>query len=281
MPAYDNYDEIDELLSSWAPLFGTIKTRKMRRPASRPGEPPAFCVVKSFILDDEPTLSAIEEQSEVFAAWDAQKRAASSKGAQHIAPILRLERAGEREIWQERGWYSASLQDLVRGDIPLKHEELLHVARSIVAGLRELRDGADGRSHGRLELANVVVGTGEPIDELDLAQAPVFLTDPLPVDLKHTFQTEQADLKALGEIIGQLAERNTTFFFKSAAIMASDKWLELGKHSQRWEEICKRLLEGKSAPTEKSALDELANELDEWARPGVRDKLRVLANRAG
>ncbi|HXP63543.1 MAG TPA: immunoglobulin domain-containing protein [Dongiaceae bacterium] len=264
MPAYENYTELEFLPSAVERgLYGSFRTTKRRKPGT-----PGYCIVKSFktTADDlAQGLGAEEESAWVFAAWVAQQEVAAS-GAP-LAPIVELKREpptedGESEIWCERRWHSMSLRDVVAGGFRLKHSELLHIALAVVEGLRQLQEQKD-RSHGRLHLANVLVGGGEDIE--DYASAPVFLTDPRPVDPTRPFDQEAGDLRSLGKILYQLIEREETPRFPSGQIGRLPKWEEaLEKHAEAWRGLCSRLLNPEAVPEGAFSLESLSQELQKW-----------------
>jgi hypothetical protein len=171
-----------------------------------------------------------------------------------LAPIYSSGQT-DTEVWYATDWYPRrSFIEFESSSNDLKNAALGHVVYSVARACLALQR-ATGRCHGNLKPGNVLLA-GEPGP---LRLTPLRLIDaagstsrqPSAADLEAdatpaTCDTaEPRDLLGIGQMILQLVESNPIEGPEdySLPIEASTPWRVLGKHSQRWLDLCNRLLD--------------------------------------
>ncbi len=167
-----------------------------------------------------------------------QKKAAESSPL--FAPIL----AGgvdERGAWYATGYYPATVKRLLELFAALDLPDLFHVLHSVTKAALHLKRTA-GRSHGNLKPSNVLIGAGK------LRATAVVVADPLPGDATEARRYEQADLRAIGELLCQLVFRRAIDFTKGMVDVEAGQWTRIfGKQAATWQQLCARLLEARTS----------------------------------
>jgi len=166
------------------------------------------------------------------------QRSASERGPDHWAPIHDAGRSGE-EAYFVTDLYSMSLKRLIEGRRRFSTSDVVCVARAVLGGIRALRE-AEGRAHGNLKPANVLLGgRGDP------SRDSVVLSDPLPRSELDESRSEAADLYALGQIIHEMV---TWQAFRGRAVWPirdGPAWSGLGSAGSGLRDLCNRVLEFK------------------------------------
>jgi len=229
--------------------------------------------LERLVGDNEETYSELGELIEgldhSFTSRTALQKQAG-ENSRLIAPILDSGQ-DERGTWYATRFYPRSLEKIIAGHIMLGRENLFHVLRSVVRAALELKH-ITGRSHANLKTSNVLIGGAGKITEGD-----VVLSDPLPGGVPESARYEQADLRAIGEILLQLVRRREITDSKLILpIELSAQWIHMFcKHASAWLGLCNRLLDPNLSAASFS-LEQLDKEL-ETLKPKARDPMKALA----
>ena len=166
------------------------------------------------------------------------------KGAAEVSsyfvPILA---AGHdhRGAWYATNFYARSVQGMLDRFVALEERDLFHLIQSVVKASLKLKNTC-GRPHGNLKPSNIFIdGAGKP------RSSQVVVSDPLPGDAQEAGNYELADLRAVGELIYQLALRRKVDFSTGWVIVpveATKEWTGLfGKNTSVWLDLCNKLLD--------------------------------------
>ena len=222
MPSYGVFETNREIGSGYA---STVYS------AHKTGERTDSYAIKVYALE-APATDSLASRIEL------QKKAAEA--SRHIAPILESGQNAQ-ELWYATRLYPRSLQKIIAGHVALSRENLCHLLRSIVRGALDLKTIA-GRAHGNLKPSNALIGGADKILE-----AEVVLSDPLPDSATEAPGYEQADLRAIGEVLLQLVRRRELTEGSDWLILPIEPSLEwtrmFGKDTPAWLALCNRLLD--------------------------------------
>lgn len=244
--------------------------------AQKVGDPTRKFVVKlvfSSAPPDDPfgdtDASRLEAGKDFLDALRLQKAASSSP---HIVPVLE---AGQdaRGAWSVTPFYPRSVDRLISGRVALNREGIYHILRSIVTGLLDLKQ-ATGRSHGRLQGGNVLIGAGAT-----LAQSPIQLTDCAPSRMEAR-QCELEDLRSIGLLLFQLVCRRavgTDQDWLMLPLETTVEWTDtFGNSTPAWQVLANTLLDP-NLSLDNYSLERLAKDLDALQPKPVVSRGRVLA----
>jgi hypothetical protein len=283
MPVFGEYHTEDK------PLFmsgrhGQVRTYWL---ANRPGmDDDRYYFIKSIALPapgstQEANVQGrpIEDLAADFLASVARLKAAYRADPELMAPIHAAGRT-DTELWYATDYYPRqSLADFESSAAEINHATLEHVVYSVACACLALQRST-GRSHGNLKAANVLL-TGErgplrqtPLRVIDVAglalpAVPEELQDPGETDETIRNAMEASDLRGIGGIILELVESNPIEGPDDyrLPIAPSTLWNVLGKHSQRWLDLCNRLLDP-DLSLEEINLQSLAKEFKTRPRRG-------------
>ncbi len=238
-------------------IFGPFETGRlldsgggaMVYEAKKEGDRKGRYAVKVFSLEHAVEGAPTEEAAELAPLFhdiaetftqriNVQKQAA--EGCPYVAPILGGGQ-DERGIWYATQFYVRSIQGMLDRLVVLEVPDLHHVVLSVVRAALHFKK-ACGRSHGNLKPSNIFLeGAGGP------RSSQVVVTDPLPGGGEETARYELADLRAVGELLYQLALHRKADFSSGWVILpveATKEWTDLfGKRTAEWLELCNRLLD--------------------------------------
>jgi hypothetical protein len=294
MPKFGDYETIDEPLRVTEAAAHVSTIWKARNTVAQDGE---FYVVKQFSLRPPeagaPSLAPEptgEDRLKDFLEGVKQLQEAQSKAGHFLAPIYASGTA------DGGAWYATdfcprrSLREFINLQGGVENRALERVVYGVVSGCLALQS-ATGRSHGNLKASNVLLA-GRP---QHLRKTPLHLTDPLPVHaagmvaLRPTptgerpdqirVQTEQGDIRGIGELILQLVEGriiNSAYDY-NYPVASSPAWENLGKDAGLWLQRCNQLLN----PQLKPSLINLGTLEDEFRPARFQSGLRVVAGCAG
>ena len=183
-----------------------------------------------------------------------------------LAPIHAFGRT-DTEVWYATDLYPRnSLSEFEPSPADISHRTLEHVVSCVARGCLALQQ-ATGRSHGNLNASNVLLD-GEPgplrrtrLRLIDPAgSAPKGIQGWPAADVRTA--TEVRDLRGIGEIILELVESNPIDGPEdyTLPIEHSAPWGALGKNSQRWLDLCNRLLDP-DLSLEEMSLESLAKDM--------------------
>jgi PEGA domain/Sulfatase-modifying factor enzyme 1 len=167
-----------------------------------------------------------------------QKQAAES--APWFAPIL-ASGQDRRGAWYATHFYARSVQGMLDRLVALETRDLFPLIQSVVKAALHLKKTA-GRSHGNLKPSNIFIdGAGKP------RSSRVLVSDPLAGEARDAAVFELADLRAVGELLYQLALRRKVDFSTGWVILpveATRDWTALfGKQTSNWIDLCNKLLD--------------------------------------
>ena len=229
MPVFGGFETVRELAQNGPVVICTARPRGSAAPAAGGSEPN---VIKSI----EPAVNIIgQDQAREAAALfldaaSVQKQLASSGS---WAPIIESDTRGGGAYYVTK-FYRRSLQQIIDLRMPVRHAALHRIATGIVAALNVMQKEM-GRPHGNLKHGNCFLkGEGD----LSSADVEVVLADPAPSKLVDRASGYSADLRALGEIICQLARRRP-----GASIGEPADWKHLGSAAEAWRRLTSRLLD--------------------------------------
>lgn len=131
------------------------------------------------------------------------------------------------------GWAEGPLEAWAQRHVA-SGPELYRLVHDVVEGLKALR-GAEGRPHGRISLAGVMVPDG-----LQVARLGVMLTDPVGT-IEDSVQERLGDLHAIGEMIQRVVARDVQGSLDHAKVASSPGWNKLGKHGAKWRKLAEEL----------------------------------------
>jgi hypothetical protein len=238
MPAYGPYETSRELASGHGSVVYS---------AHKGGEPKDNYAIKVFSLEsyigDEETRSdlnqLVEGVEQTFTrSVEIQKQA--SQSSRHVAPILDVGRE-PGSAWYATKLYQRTVSKILEGRVALGREWFFHIVSSVVRGALDIKRVC-GRSHGKIQPSNVLIGAGQKATD-----AEVVLADPLPGDTAEAERYELADLNAIGQIIFQLVRRREIEDAADHSILplvASAEWTSIfGKDTDAWLSLCNRLLD--------------------------------------
>ncbi len=235
-----------------------------------PGETQRAFAVKTLVpsaLIDPPQLEAAK--ASFLAGAREQQAVAAAPGVTHWAPIHDLAATPEGGAYYRTDLCARSLQQLFLGQVRLTPRAMHHVVRSIVDGLVELK-AARGRAHGRLAPENVLLR-----QDGEVSQSSLLLTDPAPPDAPEA-RDEHGDLRALGELIYQLALHRPLRGTGVWPVPASKEWARLGRTAEAWRGLCNALLAPHLAPEGGLTLESVAQRLDALKPSPVRVPPRLI-----
>jgi hypothetical protein len=217
--------------------------------ARKEGDRKGRYAVKVFSLEHAIEAAPSEEAAELAPLFhdiaatftqriNLQKQAA--EGSPYVAPILGGGQ-DERGIWFATQFYVRSIQGMLDRLVVLETADLHHVVLSVVRAALHFKKVC-GRSHGNLKPSNIFLeGAGKP------RSSQVVVTDPLPGDAGEVERYELADLRAVGELLYQLALHRKADFSSGWVILpveATKEWTDLfGKRTAEWLALCNRLLD--------------------------------------
>jgi tetratricopeptide (TPR) repeat protein len=258
MPTFGEFEILGEPLARRED-HGDVTTVWQARKAG--GEPRLYAI-KCYApgarprAEGQPQEALERDRALEFLEGIKQIKKAQSEGGRGLAPIYALGRT-DSEAWYATDFYPRkNLRAFIELQGKVEGGALRHIVHSIASGCLALKRSR-GYSHGNLKPANVfLVGSKRRA----LRQTPFHLTDAYPAsplqlgrleagDRQEAREllgqvTEAQDLRALGEIILQLVEGR---LFSRAddynyPVERSPAWGRLGKSSERWRDLCNRLL---------------------------------------
>jgi hypothetical protein len=257
MPVFGEYETLAKPLFTRA-RFGQTRTYWI---AQRRGtEAPRDYFIKSIALAAQnvgaPAPPPADPSADFFESI-ARLNQPQRRHAEGIAPIHAFGRT-ETGLWYATDYYPRqSLVQFCSTAADITDAGLRHIVHGLASACLALQQGT-GRSHGNLKPGNVLLA-GEPAS---LSETPLHLidvagftalrqpleTDPNPVvpygepALRET--AERRDLLGIGRILLQLVESNPIEgpADYTLPITFSVPWRALGEDSQRWLDLCNRLL---------------------------------------
>jgi hypothetical protein len=217
--------------------------------ARKEGDRKGRYAVKVFSLDQlvpEDQQAASEDLTSLFRDIGAtytehinvQKQAA--EGARCVAPILATGQ-DERGIWYATHFYVRSIEGMLDRLVVLEPRDLFQVVLTVVQAALHFKKTC-GRSHGNLKPSNIFLeGAGKP------RSSQVVVSDPLPGGPDESARYELADLRAIGQLLYQLALHRKADFSSGWVILpveSTREWTDLfGKRAAEWLGLCNRLLD--------------------------------------
>ena len=187
-----------------------------------------------------------------------QQRVASR--AEHWAPVHEAG-AASGGAYYATDRYRRSVGDLIESKVRLGGHALHATVSGIVEGLRELARTCD-RAHGNLKPTNIFLTDAAKIEE-----SGVRLADPLPDSVVAGVERGR-DLRALGELLCQLALRRPVSAKAGWSLPGVQEWAHLGPTKKAWRDLCERLLDA-NLSTSTLTLDDVADEVSRLKRRGV------------
>ena len=293
MPIFGDYETFGEPIAITEDR-GHVSTVWRARKIGKQGDP--NFAVKCYAPHRRKTSSGGAEDAldkdpaQEFLAGIKQLQKACNEDARSLVPIHDLGFADEG-AWYVTNYYSRNtLKAWIARRGGVDSAALRQVVRCVVSGCLSLKHSR-GFAHGNLKAANVfLVGKPRPLRSTPLHLADAYPAAPLQLarlgrDDRRTVDEllhqviEVHDLRALGEILLQLVEGRivTNAYDYNYPIASSPAWENLGRDSERWRDLCNRLLDPQLSP-DKLSLESLAKE---YGAGGVTQHLPKILAGAG
>lgn len=293
MPIFGDFETIGEPVAVTEYRHHTTTVWRARKAGS--GTEATFAI-KCFV--PHPTVGKEESDEEKLERNQAleflegikQLKKAHAEGGRNLCPVHAFGYADEG-TWYATDFYPRNtLKAWISRRGSMDDAALAQVVRCVCAAALALKRSR-GYSHGNLKPSNIfLVGKPRPLRQTPLALGDVYPSGAAPLARLEDAANREAkellgsvmevqDLRALGELLLQLVEGRlvSSAYDYNYPIAASPAWERLGRHAERWRELCNRLLDPQLSLT-KINFESLTREF----RPSaVAGKLPLIAGAIG